>query len=217
MCSSKVITYSCPGIYVIGQYEENDVIGYASFPILNYRLTVIKELGKSIKVYGSVPEIFAGKLVEKACVELASKEKLIEGATLIDLALLNWFYGGYIVSAIINNRLDIIDMEIVNPEIKIAIVESSSSTIPPKLSLSQWIILGYILRTANWDLLISFCRNNGFARGKTWCIIPGWRNTYMILYENNKSLSNALEKISYINVHDVVVDNNGLRQVIRVQ
>ncbi len=216
MCSSKVITYSCPGIYVIGQYEENDVVGYASFSVLNYRLTVIKGLDKSTKVYGSVPEVFAGKLVEKACIELASREKIIEGATLIDLALLNWFYGGYIVSAIVNNRLDVIDIEIVNPGVKIAIAESSSSTIPPKLSLSQWIILGYIFRTANWDLLISFCRNNGFARGKTWCIIPGWRNTYMIIYEDSESLTNALEKISYINVYDIIVDNNGLRQVIKV-
>ncbi len=208
--------YSCPGVYVLGSYREDTVVGYASFPILQYRSVVVKD-DQGFKCWSRVPWVFGGDVVEKACTIIAQEgRRVFSKGELVNLILLNWFYGGYLVSIRDNGRLDVLDIEIVNPETKLAIALSREEVEETLLPGFQWILLGYILRDSNWSMLRMFCIRNKLVSERDWCIIPGWRNSYLVVYREEDGLRKALDSINYYEVYRVKVDNNGLRHVVKI-
>lgn len=214
--------YSCPGVYIIGYYVHNGVTGYASFPVLEYRAAVVHN-SSGYRRWCRVPEVFGGRLVEQLCHEIACRctgkgrvERVIQGNSLADIILLNWFYGGYIVSITANNRFELLDLEIASPSIRLAVIERRDYVEPTKLEGFEWIILGYILREGDWSMLTSFCKRNNLVYDRGYCIINGWRNTSLILYREN-GLEKALETIDHKEIYRINIDNNGLRHTIRIE
>jgi len=210
---------SSPGIHVLGTYFINeDIYGYASLAILNYRYIIIKDRSK-IKVYHRVNHVFGIDIIEKLCPKILEEEmvSLLEKTNgLSSQILLNWFYGGYILSIIRSNKIDLLDLEYVRPGLQISVAVLSKKSKVSEADISFWSLFGYCLRKTDYDLLRRISRSYGFEAGDEYILIPSWRNTLTIISKDKNGVLNALESINFKKVYqDIIIDNSGIRHIIK--
>ena len=210
---------SCPGIHVLGKYFiSEDVYGYASLAILNYRYIIIKDRSK-IKVYNRIDHVFGVDIIEKLCPRILDEKmvSLLERAKgLHGQVLLNWFYGGFVLSIIRSNKIDLMDLEYVKPGLQISVAVLNKKSNMSEADIGFWSLLGYCLRKTDYDLLKSVSRSYGFEAGNEYILIPSWRNSLTIISKSMNGVLNALESIDFENVYqDLIIDNNGIRHIIK--
>ena len=210
---------SCPGIHVLGKYLINeDVYGYASLAILNYRYIIIKD-GSKTKVYNRIDHVFGIDIIEKLCPRISDEKmvSLLERTKgLSSQVLLNWFYGGFVLSIIRSNKIDLMDLEYVKPGLQISVAVLSKKNNMSEADIGFWSLLGYCLRKTDYDLLKSISRSYGFEAGNEYILIPSWRNSLTIISKSMNGVLNALESIDFENVYqDLIIDNNGIRHIIK--
>ena len=210
---------SCPGIHVLGKYLINeDVYGYASLAILNYRYIIIKD-GSKTKVYNRIDHVFGIDIIEKLCPRILDEKMvfLLERTKgLYGQVLLNWFYGGFVLSIIRSNKIDLMDLEYVKPGLQISVAVLSKKNNMSEADIGFWSLLGYCLRKTDYDLLKRISRSYGFEAGNEYILIPSWRNSLTIISKSMNGVLNALESIDFENVYqDLIIDNNGIRHIIK--
>ncbi len=131
--------------------------------------------------------------------------------------LLNWFYGGYVVSVMRHHGIDLVDLEYVKPGLRIAVAELGMENKLSVADIGFWILLGYCLRSGDYDLLERISRDYGFECGDGYVLIPSWRGSVTVFARDRECLGRALESINPRRVYTgLVVDNNGLRHIVKL-
>jgi len=210
---------SCPGIHVLGKYFiSGDIYGYASLAILNYRYIIIKK-GSKIRVYNRIDHVFGADIIEKLC-PMILDEKLVslleEAKGLSGQVLLNWFYGGFILSIIHSNKIDLMDLEYVKPGLQMSVAILNKGNNMFEADIDFWSLLGYCFRKTDYDLLKNVSRSYGLEAGNEYILIPSWRNSLTIISKDTNGILNALESIDFKNVYrDLIIDNNGVRHIVK--
>lgn len=202
------------GKYSIGE----DIYGYASLAVLNYRYIIVRN-GSKIEIYNKTEHVFGNDIIEELCQEILHNEiiSLLESTRgLSSQVLLNMFYGGYILSIIHYNKIDLLDLEYIKPGLHISVAVSSERIKMSEADIGFWSLLGYCLRKANYNLLRRISENYGFESSSEYILIPSWRNTLTIISKDGNGVLNALESIKLNKAYkNIMIDNNGIRHIIK--
>jgi len=214
---------SMPGVLIIGRYFSRGVTGAASIAVMNYRLVAMESKGTYRVLVNRIPPYLGKDIVEELF-----KSIYIDGVRPEDIlsdpgidmylkqALVNIIYGGYVTSVMKNNKLDVLDFEVVNEsmEMYVGLRELDNEL---SLDLSILTLLGYAIREADLSLLKEILPQSKVHVDENWIAIPAWRNATLIIVERGFSKSINLEKLGLKSLIRIKVDNVGLRESIKLE
>lgn len=197
---------SCPGVLVLGYPSIHGLEGVATLTVLYPRLNILVRRGEK-RFLGSVPDYLNGRRVEAICTDI------VEGREpaydfFMDAVRRAMYLGGY--NVFVNNKGSAV---VVQSEV----VDTSRLAVYARLSdvgvlgfkttsLGEWVLLGTGLREGDYGLVMEACRTIGLVDG------PGCR----IRVGNIEVLITSREEDVGEEYFWLPVDNNGMRNVVRV-
>ncbi len=196
---------SCPGVLILGYPKYRGLEGVVTLTVLYPRINVLGR-GGTYKVVGDVPEVFNGGRVRGICMDLA---RGVEGGYgfIDEVVRQSMYMGGLNIFLKHGGGAVLVSSEIVDDK-RIHIYHTGRGIVVKgfrESRLEDWIILATGLRLGEYQLVYRACEGLGRVEGQI-CKIDTPTTTLVL----------SPGEIHGENHHRVVVDNNGLRNVIKV-
>ena len=197
---------SCPGVLVLGYPSIHGLEGIVTFTVLYPRLNILVR-GDEKRVLGSVPDYLNGRRVKTICMDiLEGREPTYD--FFMDAVRRAMYLGGY--NVFVNNKGSAV---VVQSEV----VDTSRLALYARLSdvgvlgfkttsLGEWVLLGTGLREGDYGLVEEACKAIGLVDEAVCRIRIG--NLEVLITYKGKDVGEQYFRLP--------VDNNGLRNVVRV-
>jgi hypothetical protein len=196
---------SCPSILTIGYPSWEGMSGIALLTLLYPRVTLLR--GKNgLRIVGDVPPEYGGSRIREYCMGIM-EGRLQDGS--FDPYVNAMFMGGFNVYLNHEGRSILIAYELVNTEKLSFYFKPRRMGVPgvKSTSIGDWAVFAAALREGDLGLLREACRRTGLE-GDNSCIIDTGSGTLLI---TGKSTSTPQD------FSRILVDNNGLRNVVKIR
>lgn len=196
---------SCPGVLFLNYPVYRGIEAVVSLTILYPRINVLVK-DSNVRVVGSIPSIFNGERIRRICMDLV---KGIEQTYdfLTETVKYSMYYGGLNIYLNYDGEPLILDSEIIDDKsIRIYYMEKGLTIKGSRRSgIDDWLVFATALRLGRFDLLLKVCGNIGYIEDGDICRID--TPTTILLFSNRDLGINGYKRL--------VVDNNGLRNVVK--
>ncbi len=196
---------SCPAVLLLGFPRYKSFEAVATLTLLYPRVSILRR-GDEEVVVGDIPSVLNGDRVTRICKSLSQGVFPSDG--FLDKVIAYAMYmGGFNIFINHDGEPVIVTSEVVDD--KNIYMYYSRKPVTAKgfkdTGLDEWVMFGVALRLGDYKLLLEQCRDLGLVRDNTCFITSG--SIEVVL--SSKKLSND-------DYNKLVVDNNGLRNVIKV-
>ncbi len=197
---------SCPGVLVLGYPSIHGLEGIVTLTVLYPRLNILVR-GDEKRVLGSVPDYLNGRRVKAICMDIIDGHEPTYDF-FMDVVRRAMYLGGY--NVFVNNKGSavVVQSEVVDTSRLAFYARLSDVGILgfKTTSLDEWVLLGTGLREGDYGLVEEACRTIGLVDGSGCRIRVG--NLEVLITSRNEDLGKEYFRL--------LVDNNGLRNVVRV-